>query len=412
MKNKSSTTLIGTTILGIMLFSLLAFPVFVFNLDRGGTYHTSIKIADLNNDGNMDIILQDVRNESEFTAFAVTTLWFNQGNGKFTSTRIDDFNHEAGWASTAGDVDQDGDADLFVYHGYRLRIDFNLGGIQGENLGKFGKSQFINQPTTDAQYGSLLLGDLNNDGRMDGIVTGCCGRVFTLDEADVTPNFTWEWLNASTPTGSLVTQSSTLSALDGLSLSAADLGDLNNDGNLDLFAAVIAPKEGRNTDPSDRVILNDGSGNFVDSGQRLGSSDSTSVDLGDVDNDGDLDALVGNKNGALLWINQGDTSATFKLSPQTISGDQTQKVFLSDFDQDGDLDALIAGINKAVIWWNDGQGNFKKSKQSFRYTKRYGITVGDFNNDGLPDIFAAEYSENYKLWFNQGNGTFKTSPSS
>jgi hypothetical protein len=391
------------TILGVILLAISAFLIFIYNIDRGGTYHNSINLADLDNDGDMDVILQNVRNESEFTAFAVLTLWFNQGNGEFTPTRINDYQHEAGWASTAGDVDQDGDADLFIYHGYRLHIDFNEGG-------EFARNQFVSQPSTNSQFGSLLLGDLNNDNLLDGIVTGCCGRVFTLDMEDDTPNFTWKWINASTPTGNLTPQATTLSALDGLTLSAADLGDLDGDGDLDLFAAVIAPKEGRNTDPSDRIILNDGSGNFADSGQRLGGTDSTSIDLGDIDNDGDLDALIGNENGALVWFNQSDQKISFMPSSQTISGSQTQKVFLSDLDGDGDLDALIAGANKAVIWENDGQGIFTKSDQSFRYTKRYSITIGDFNNDGNSDVFAAEYTDNYKIWYNQGNGSFKTSP--
>ncbi|MEP0805813.1 MAG: VCBS repeat-containing protein [Chloroflexota bacterium] len=399
-------------VLGMILLGIISFSVFAYNLDRGGTYHNSINLADLDNDGDMDVILQNVRNESEFTAFAVLTLWFNEENGTFTPMRMEDYQSEAGWASTAGDVDQDGDADLFVYHGYRLRVDFNLGGVQGGNPGEFGRSQFITQPRSDAQYGSLLLGDLNNDNILDGIVTGCCGRVFTLDAEDDTPNFTWVWINASTPTGILAPQSSAISALDGLSLSAAALGDLDNDGDLDLFAAVIAPNESRNTDPSDRVIINDGLGNFTDSGQRLGNADSTSVDLGDIDNDGDMDALVGNENGAYVWINQGGKQngeeADFTLSSQIISGSQTLKVLLSDFDNDNDLDVLIAGINKAILWWNDGQGNFTKSNQSFRYSKRYGIIVGDFNNDNSPDVFVAEYSDNYKVWYNNGNGTFRT----
>jgi hypothetical protein len=99
-------------------------------------------------------------------------------------------------------------------------------------------------------------------------------------------------------------------------------------------------------------------------------------------------------------------------SSQTISGSQTQKVFLSDLDGDGDLDALIAGVSKAVIWWNDSKGIFTKSDQSFRYTKRYGITIGDYNNDGISDVFAAEYYNKYKVWYNQGDGTFRTSPPS
>ena len=56
------------------------------------------------------------------------------------------------------------------------------------------------------------------------------------------------------------------------------LGDLDGDGDLDAFVA--------NLDEANRVWLNDGSGNFTDSGQSLGDSDSEGLSLGDLDGDG------------------------------------------------------------------------------------------------------------------------------
>jgi len=396
-------------VLGLVGLGLFSYYVWLVMTDNLGTFHNTTGLADLDGDGDLDVILHNVRNEAEFTVFSVTTLWINRGDGQFVARRLEE---ESGLASAAGDVDRDGDVDLIVFPGWYLRLILNQGGSQGGQAGEFRVNNVVNAPEKLAQFGSILLGDLNNDGQVDGIVAGCCGRVFTLKPDDDTPNFSWVWINEWASKGRLATRSSILSALYGLALRAAALGDLDGDGDLDLFAAVIAPKQGRNTDPADRVIINDGSGSFTDSGQRLGETDSTAVALGDLDGDGDLDALVGNERGAIVWINQGGAQGglggTFALSGQEISGAQTRAVFLSDLDGDGDLDALVAGRRQAVVWWNDGSATFTRSSRRFRYAKRHGLAIGDFNGDGRPDIFAAEYSNGYRIWFNQGDGTFQT----
>jgi hypothetical protein len=308
-------------------------------------------------------------------------------------------------------MDGDGDVDLVIFTGRSLRFVPNPGQAQGGWSDEVGIVQSLSAPERGDQYGSILLGDLNNDGQLDGVVAGCCGRLFTLQPYDDSPNYSWVWINNWGSRGWLSSRSSLLPALDGLAMDSAALGDLDGDGDLDLFAAVIAPPEGRNRDPADRVLLNDGSGGFTDSGQRLGDADSTAVALGDLDGDGDLDALVGTEEAALVWINQGGAQGgqggAFARSGQEIAGGQTEAAFLADLDGDGDLDALLAGRQRAAIWWNDGQAAFARSGQRFRYSERHGLAVGDFNGDGRPDIFAAEYARNYRLWINQGDGTFR-----
>jgi hypothetical protein len=393
-------------VLGLVALGLFSYYIWLVLSDNLGTFHNTADLADLDGDGDLDVIVHNVRTESEFTAFGGAGLWINQGNGQFVAKGLAD---GGGWASAAGDVDRDGDTDLAILTGWPLRWILNQGGAQGGQAGEFRINNVVNAPEKLAQFGSVVLGDLNDDGQVDGVVVGCCGRAFTLEPDDDTPNISWVWINTWDSRDGLASPYSTsiISALDGLAMRAAALEDLDGDGDLDLFAAVIAPSQGRNTDPADRVLFNDGSGSFTDSGQRLGETDSTAVALGDLDGDGDLDALVGTEREAVVWINQGGAQGgqdgTFALSGQEMSGSQIGSVFLSDMDGDGDLDALVAGRRQATLWWNDGQAAFTRSDQRFRYSKRHGLTIGDFDGDDQPDIFAAAYSDDYRVWFNQGD---------
>ena len=242
-----ATKLFGfLAVLGLVVLGLFSYYVWLVMSDNLGTFHNTTDLADLDGDGDLDVILHNVRTESEFTAFAVTTLWFNQGDGQFVARRLEGTQGESGWDSAAGDVDQDGDVDLVVFPGWSLRWILNQGGAhQGGQAGEFRANNVVGAPEKLAQFGSVLLGDLNNDGQVDGVVVGCCGRVFTLDPDDDSPNISWRWINEWDSTGGLAPpyNTSVLSALDGLAMRSAALGDLDGDGDLDLFTAVIAPRQ-------------------------------------------------------------------------------------------------------------------------------------------------------------------------
>jgi hypothetical protein len=121
--------------------------------------------------------------------------------------------------------------------------------------------------------------------------------------------------------------------------------------------------------------------------------------------------MIGSAGGVALWINQGGAQAgspgTFVMAGGELPASQTQAIFLSDLDGDSDLDALVAGQKEATLWWNDGQAAFSQSDRRFRYNNRHGLAVADFNGDGRPDIFAAEYDTHFRVWLNQGDGTFR-----
>lgn len=407
-----------------------------------GPYHITTDVADIDGDGDLDVIQANTRYEEVDTSFAGITWWINQGGGKFTSANPE----MGGFSAAAGDVDGDGDPDLLVLDGYDLTLFLNQGGVQAGQSGEFK----VHNPITPLNdwhghmdmRGSVVLGDLNNDGQIDGFVAGCCYLSVQQrpGEMERIPSSSWVWINEWDPRGWLVRHTLNLTALDEVPVRAAALGDLDGDGDLDVFAAVGTPKPDGAGSLADRVLLNDGLGNLSDSGQRLspegttsrpGAANSTSVALGDLDGDGDLDALVGTAQGAILWINQGGIqggqpglfASTGQAPPVPPSGQlsrplgglpiasgEISAIFLQDFNRDGNLDALIAGVDQADIWWNDGHAAFSRSNQHFSYSERHGIAVADFNGDGYVDIFAGVYAETYRVWFNQGDGTFQAGP--
>jgi len=180
------------------------------------------------------------------------------------------------------------------------------------------------------------------------------------------------------------------------------------------------------------VLLNNGNGDFVDSGQRLendrlaGTAGSGAVALGDLDGDVDLDALVATSSGVAIWINQGGAlggqAGVFADSGLRLGRGYIEEIFLADMDGDGDLDTVVGekalvtvwldsliadGKAQASIWLNDGQAGFRDSGQRLRYTERHGLAIGDFNGDGYFDVFSDANDTDYHLWLNKGDGNLQ-----
>jgi hypothetical protein len=125
----------------------------------------------------------------------------------------------------------------------------------------------------------------------------------------------------------------------------------------------------------------------------LGGNNCSGLAVGDLDGDGDLDAVSGHRGG-YLYLSWNDGTGHFKRTRFDDLGVHND-VALADFDGDGDLDILDAGpvggwTGYAAVFWNGGAGTFQN--RSFfpgRKQEQWGVSVADLEGDGDCDIALA-----------------------
>lgn len=186
------------------------------------------------------------------------------------------------------------------------------------------------------------------------------------------------------------------------------LGDLDADGDLD---AVFA---NQGNTPS-RVLLNDGTGLFTYTEQKL-TTQGHGVSLGDLDGDGDLDIVIacaslgGPGKPSRVYLNDGQATFTDTeqaLGDSTLSGNLVQ---LADIDVDGDLDVFIAYLTipgrqfVSRVFLNDGRARFSQSNLSFPFSALF----HDIDRDGDVDAFCKIPGTGYELRTNDGAGSYAT----
>ncbi|MCZ6835156.1 MAG: FG-GAP-like repeat-containing protein, partial [Planctomycetota bacterium] len=185
--------------------------------------------------------------------------------------------------------------------------------------------------------------------------------------------------------------------MPGMETNAVAWGDYDNDGDPDLYFA----NNGVN-----RLFRNDGNDVFTDVTTLTGTGDpgnSRGVAWGDFDNDGNLDLYVANDQGQLdvLYRNDGDDGiagqtkfSNITLAAGTTITDGAGGVTLLDFNRDGLLDIFLAGYGDDVLYRNISDFQFapetmySESQQSIHLG--FGAVASDVDGDGWTDIFVSD----------------------
>jgi hypothetical protein len=194
-------------------------------------------------------------------------------------------------------------------------------------------------------------------------------------------------------------------------------GDFDGDGDPDLHAGV----SGDEAVPARNLLFrNDGGIAFVEVAEKLGTvvlgANSRQANWVDYDNDGDLDLFSAQRSSINRMFRNDDGKFT-DVSVELGLADPRRTVGSCwfDMDQDGDLDVFQANqqADKDALYRNDG-GIFIDIAPQLRMHQPertlteggVGCTVGDYDNDGLLDLFVATYGTTL-LYRNLGGGRFR-----
>ncbi len=336
---------------------------------------------DVDGDGLIDLI---VREDGTFEVG-----WIKQtDNGPGEYTQISNNSVFFGSFQAAADIDQDGD------------LDFGLNSGWAENADGMGQVWTLHPFVPISLGGNYDLVDVHGDGFPDIIkTTGGDEDEVVLYTNDGNGNWTGP-IDLFDGPGSGINPTSVT-------------GDFDGDDDPDLI--VLFGSEAW-------FLNNDGTGEFSSEAiDYLDFGFSHIVTTFDMDNDDDLDIISYSFPSSFLEIawfeNNGD--GTFEVDPRVITEnyffDYVPDTDLGDIDQDGDLDILIhtSGFDDRLAWLE--QQDNPSSEYYFHSIEDQPsdaeVMVLDFDNDGLQDILLSNQMDIYENrgqlhWFKNIDGTF------
>ncbi len=324
-------------------------------------------IVDINGDLIDDIVALDKG----------TKAIYLESRGKFIGfTPLDTISVSANpeWTLACGDLNNDGIPEIMTAGEYGP-----VSVLQWDNTSQsFAKTTL---PANIYAQGSATI-DINRDGWLDYFVANDVGysRFYINDK------------KGKLQFGQVI-DFQTGDATDGSGNYGIEWTDVNNDGLPDLYiskcrAGVENPADLRRIN---RLYMQQADGTFVDRAKEYGvasGDQSWAATFGDIDNDGDQDLFLANHYAPHQLFENVEGK---KFVPVDLGVSLQSFVFqlmMRDFDNDGWLDILYTGAEGATLLHNTGSFHFERIPKPLGPNLIRSFTCGDVNDDGVLDIHA------------------------
>lgn len=337
----------------------------------------SVNFLDINNDGWEDIYISNGLQGGQRDL-----LYINRGDGTFTEEEDMEIVRAVNPSDGASfaDFNNDGHIDGVISSWYGAEDLLYLNDANGRLKYK-PESGIV--PGSYAE--TAVFGDYDQDGWLDLYITNSGGS-----------KANYLYRNRQDGTFERITDHILVADLR-LSRGAV-WTDINNDGRPDLFVA------NEDNAPND-IYLATGNGNyekFTRGSIVVHGMSSMTASWGDIDNDGDLDLFVGNSGffsgqRNQLYRNFGDSFGEILDDPVAKFEGCTFGSAFGDYDNDGDLDLAISngfcnGNMQNALFENQGDGRFIDVSNLLSVNLNvcsYGLAWGDIDNDGFLDLLTA-----------------------
>lgn len=327
-----------------------------------GAYPGQAELADLNQDGEFDVVVLN-RDAGSFSVL------LGEHGGTF-SYLSDTPTGEHPIAQEFDDIDHDGDTDLLIVDAETNEItiflnDGNASFMEHSRVGVGERSR------------SIKVADFNNDGYTD---IACSHHRYLIDGPTVEILLGGPDITIAEPFG----------LFDGMHTNDVSIADFNNDGNADIAALEgICPGGSRG-----RIYLGKGDGTFDDPTKFNSRRSSITTTVADMNNDGNLDIVSVSRIDYSVIIHYGDGTGVFVDDRQIQLIRDAASVSTAHLNDDDLLDIVVA--YDAVLAGEAGGISLLESRLngSFRLhdVSNTGLTswvaIADLNDDGQTDFVA------------------------